>query len=116
MDLNIAVVLSDCIKSIVSAQGRDVLYTNKIWFFISDVYNFENDAVLKHMFKECVDKGYIKQLCESKDRKGILSYIKQIILLEKGNGAPVTELTICLFSAAIGIGMCVIPIMRVFYF
>ena len=66
--LNTILKLKDLYGSILFSEDR-------FWGLLTDFYNFSGESVLKEIAKECVSKGYVKDIASTSDFKRTIRHI-----------------------------------------
>ena len=99
--------LFDKVTEILQKNGKDILNDNKFWHILMDEYSFKSNPILKMIFKEVLNSGYINEISRSFLKKQSLNIIRiyfDNFKIKFPNDED--EIIASLFSIAIGLGKC----------
>ena len=99
--------LFDKVTKILQKNGKDILNDNKFWYILRDEYSFQSNPILKMIFKEVLNSGYINEISRSFLKKDSLNIIRSYFdnfKIKFPNDED--EIIASLFSIAIGLGKC----------
>ncbi|MCH5216043.1 MAG: hypothetical protein J1F10_03810 [Muribaculaceae bacterium] len=99
--------LFDKVTEIIQKSGKDVLNDNKFWYILMDEYSFQSNPILKMIFKEVLNSGYVNEITKSFLKKQSLNIIRSFFDNFKIKFPDdEDEIIASLFSIPIGLGKC----------
>lgn len=96
--------LIGAVKATVDEFGVRIISTPKFWYVLSDYYHFSSNIVLRNIYKECISRGYIRDIVRLQGEREMTESRISSILTHSGIKSPGNELDAVLFSVAIGVG------------